>query len=167
MNEGPNGPGNAHNLHNQPDAGNQNIPGNRGPQNGEPEGGVYDWYTRGLDLLRSGSAAAALQLLVRAAEAEPDSRSVREALARAQFGTRRFADAAESFRRIVDQDPAEDYALFGLGLSLSRMGEFESAVEHLALAVAMRPDNKDYDRALRHARATLAARGTAPDPDGK
>jgi Tetratricopeptide repeat. len=58
----------------------------------------------------------------------------------------------------VQDNPSEDYALFGLGLSLSRLGEFEAAVEHLALAVAMRPDNKHYTNALRHARATLEAR---------
>ncbi|GAA2168491.1 tetratricopeptide repeat protein [Actinomadura napierensis] len=123
-----------------------------------PGGGVYEWYTRGLELLRSGSAAAALQLLARAAEAEPGSHSIREALARAQFGARQFGAAAESFQSIVEEEPAEDYARFGLGLSLSRMGDFEGAVEHLALAAAMRPENQDYARALRHARATLAFR---------
>jgi tetratricopeptide (TPR) repeat protein len=131
----------------------------QGDEPGEyPGGGVYEWYTRGLELLRSGSAAAALQLLARAAEAEPASHSVREALARAQFGVRQFGAAAESFRSIVDEEPAEDYARFGLGLSLSRMGDFEGAVEHLALAAAMRPENQDYARELRHVRATLAAR---------
>ncbi|GAA1900190.1 tetratricopeptide repeat protein [Actinomadura bangladeshensis] len=129
-----------------------------GEQAASPEGGVYEWYTRGLELLRSGSAAAALQLLTRAAEAEPGSHSIREALARAQFGARRFDAAAASFRRIVEEEPAEDYARFGLGLSLSRLGDFEGAVEQLALAAAMRPDNRDYARALRQARATLAAR---------
>jgi Flp pilus assembly protein TadD len=124
----------------------------------QPEGGVYEWYTRGLELLGAGSAAAAVQLLERAAGAEPSSSSIREALGRAQFGARRFAEAADSFRRIVQDNPSEDYALFGLGLSLSRLGEFEAAVEHLALAVAMRPDNKHYTNALRHARATLEAR---------
>ncbi|MER7546938.1 tetratricopeptide repeat protein [Spirillospora sp. NPDC127506] len=123
-----------------------------------PGGGVYEWYTRGLELLRSGSAAAALQLLTRAAEAEPGSHSIREALARAQFGARQFGAAAASFREIVEEEPAEDYARFGLGLSLSRLGDFEGAVEHLALAAAMRPDNQDYAKALRQARATLDAR---------
>ncbi|HEY8480145.1 MAG TPA: tetratricopeptide repeat protein [Spirillospora sp.] len=123
-----------------------------------PEGGVYEWYTRGLELLRSGSAAAALQLLTRAAEAEPSSHSIREALARAQFGTRQFDAAAESFGSIVEEEPAEDYARFGLGLSLSRLGDFEGAARHLAIAAAMRPDNEDYARALRHARATLRSR---------
>ncbi|XVQ07929.1 tetratricopeptide repeat protein [Spirillospora sp. CA-255316] len=123
-----------------------------------PDGGVYEWYTRGLRLLKSGSAAAAVQLLARAADAEPSSRSIREALARAQYGARRFREAADNFRCIVEDDPAEDYALFGLGLALSRLGDFEGAVEPLALAVAMRPENKDYAKALRHARATLASR---------
>jgi Flp pilus assembly protein TadD len=123
-----------------------------------PDGGVYAWYTRGLGLLRSGSAAAAVQLLARAADAEPHSRSIREALARAQYGARRFQEAADNFRCIVEDDPAEDYALFGLGLSLSRLGDFQGAVEPLALAAAMRPENQDYARALRHARATLKSR---------
>lgn len=123
-----------------------------------PDGGVYEWYTRGLSLLRSGSAAAAVELLTRAADAEPQSCSIREALARAQYGARRFQEAADNFRCIVEDDPAEDYALFGLGLSLSRLGDFERAVEPLALAAAMRPENKDYAKALRHARATLRAR---------
>ncbi|NKZ08983.1 tetratricopeptide repeat protein [Actinomadura latina] len=135
-----------------------NDPGGPGERPAPPEGGVYEWYTRGLELLRSGSAAAALQLLARAAEAEPGSHSIREALARAQFGARQFGAAAASFRRIVEAEPAEDYARFGLGLSLSRLGDFGGAVEQLALAVAMRPDNQDYAKALRHARATLDAR---------
>ncbi|MFI0356423.1 tetratricopeptide repeat protein [Actinomadura sp. 9N407] len=133
-------------------------PGGAHPGPAGPDGGVYEWYTRGLELLKSGSAAAAAQLLVRAAEAEPSSRSIREALARAQFGARSFQEAAENFRYIVETDPAEDYALFGLGLSLSRLGDFRGAVEPLALAVAMQPENRDYAKALRHARATLEAR---------
>lgn len=135
------------------------APGQGGEKAGSgPSGGVYEWYIRGMELLDSGSPAAAMQLLQRAADAEPSSRSIREALARAQFGARRFAEAADSFRWIVQENPAEDYALFGLGLSLSRLGDFEQAVEHLALAVAMRPENKDYVKALRHVRATLRAR---------
>ncbi|GAB3978626.1 hypothetical protein GCM10029978_071830 [Actinoallomurus acanthiterrae] len=120
---------------------------------GVPAGGVYEWYQRGLELLNGGSPAAAIQLLEHAAAAEPSSRSVREALARAQFGAKRYADAAASFRIIVEADPAEDYALFGLGMALTRTGDVAEAVEHLALACAMCPDNKHYATALRHARA--------------
>ena len=84
---------------------------------------IYTLYRRGLDLLKRGSAAAAAQLLERAAAAEPNSRSILEALGRAQFDTRRYEAAAGSFRRIVDASPSDDYAQFGLGLALARTGD--------------------------------------------
>ncbi|WP_214324177.1 tetratricopeptide repeat protein [Nonomuraea sediminis] len=125
---------------------------------GAPEGDVYDWYQRGVRLLKEGSPAAAAALLERAAAAEPDSRSIREALARAQFNSRRYAEAAENFRWIVDANPAEDYAYFGLGLSLWRTGDIEGAQEPLAIAAAMRPDERNYNNALKSVRATIRAR---------
>jgi len=119
----------------------------------KPGGDVYDWYRRGLQLLAAGHPAAAAALLEHAAEAEPTSRSVREALARAQFGSGRFRNARDNFATIVAENPTDDYAHFGLGLSASRLGDYDGAVEHLALAVAMRPENRDYGHALERARA--------------
>jgi tetratricopeptide (TPR) repeat protein len=119
---------------------------------------VHTWYTTGMALLGRGSPAAAAQLLQRAANAEPGSRSVREALARAQFDTGQYAAAAANFRVIVEASPADDYAHFGLGLALARTGDHAAAAEYLALAVAMRPDRKPYTDALRQVRATLRAR---------
>jgi Flp pilus assembly protein TadD len=131
----------------------------RGDEPGTPDPAVvHGWYTTGLDLLGKGSPAAAAQVLQRAANAEPASRSVREALARAQFDTGQYAAAAENFRVIVEASPADDYAHFGLGLSLARAGEHEAAAEYLALAAAMRPDRKHYTDALRQVRATLKFR---------
>ncbi|MER6178475.1 tetratricopeptide repeat protein [Streptosporangium sp. NPDC001681] len=109
-------------------------------------------------LLAEGSPAAAAALLERAAYAEPESRSIREALARAQFNSRQYADAVDSFRWIIDANPAEDYAYFGLGLALWRTGDMEGAQEPLAIAVAMRPDQRHYVSALKSVRATLRAR---------
>jgi Flp pilus assembly protein TadD len=119
---------------------------------------TYVLYQRGLSLLERGSAGAAAQLLERAAAAEPQSRSVLEALARAQFDVGRYADAAGNFRRIVEASPSDDYAQFGLGLALARTGDPRAAAEHLALAAAMRPDLRHYTDALRSVRATLSAR---------
>ncbi len=119
---------------------------------------VHAWYTTGMALLGRGSPAAAAQLLQRAANAEPNSRSVREALARAQFDTGQYAAAAANFRAIVEASPADDYAHFGLGLALARNGEHAAAAEYLALAAAMRPDRKPYTDALRQVRATLRFR---------
>jgi tetratricopeptide (TPR) repeat protein len=136
-----------------------------------PRGDSYAWYRRGLDLLNRGSPAAAAELLERAAEAEPGARSVREALARAQFDAGRYAQAADSFRQNVEAIPSDDYAHFGLGLALARCGDPAAAAEHLALAAAMRPELAHYAEALRGVRATLAARtqagsGAPPPPDG-
>jgi tetratricopeptide (TPR) repeat protein len=124
-----------------------------------PDGSdAYALYQRGLDLLGRGSAAAAAQLLERAAAAEPGSRSVLEALARAQFDARRYTAAAGTFRQIVEAIPSDDYAQFGLGLALARAGDPRAAAEHLALAAAMRPDLRHYTAALRDVRATLRSR---------
>ena len=123
-----------------------------------PQGDPHAWYQRGLELLSRGSPAAAAQILQRAVAAEPGSRSVREALARAQFDARRYTEAAGNFRLIVEASPADDYAHFGLGLSLARSGDPASAAEHLALAAAMRPDARHYTNALLAVRATLHSR---------
>jgi Flp pilus assembly protein TadD len=116
-----------------------------------------------MELLGKGSPAAAVQLLERACAAEPASGSVREALARAQFDAGQYAAAAGNFRVIVEASPSDDYAHFGLGLSLARTGNHEAAAEYLALAAAMRPDDPNYTGALRQVRATLRAR----KPEGR
>lgn len=120
---------------------------------GAPAGSVYDWYHRGLELLSGGNPAAAVQVLARAAGAEPQSRSVREALARARYDAGDYPGAKNHFADLVEADPADDYAQFGLGLSARRSGDLDAAVEHLALAVALRPDRREYGRALAGARA--------------
>jgi tetratricopeptide (TPR) repeat protein len=121
-----------------------------------PEGGVYEWYQRGMQLLGNGDPAAAATLLEHAAEAEPGSRSVLEGLARAQYDAGRYDDAIASFTRLIAVNPTDDYAQFGLGLAASRAGHLRLAAEHLALAVAMRPDLGHYARALRGVRARRA-----------
>ncbi|HEY1918434.1 MAG TPA: tetratricopeptide repeat protein [Streptosporangiaceae bacterium] len=131
-----------------------------------PDGDAYAWYQRGVELLGKRSPAAAAQLLERAAQVEPESRMVREALARAQFDAGRYGLAAENFRMIVEASPADDYANFGLGLALARSGDPAAAAEYLALAAAMRPDLPHYSSALREVRATLRARAQQPGDDG-
>lgn len=128
------------------------------PVGSTPAGDVYDWYVRGRDLLSSGNAAAAVQILSRTVEAEPHARSAREMLARAQFDARQYPQARESFEYLVERDPADHYAHFGLGLSARKLGDLAVAVEHLALAAAMRPDSARYDRELRAARAAAGRR---------
>lgn len=125
-------------------------------EDGSPGGGVYEWFRRGLELLGEGNPAAAATLLARAADAEPGSRSILEALARAQYDAGRYGDAMATFTGLIARNPTDDYAHFGLGLAASRAGALPLAAEHLALAVAMRPDLGHYARALRGVRARRA-----------
>ena len=109
---------------------------------------AYDWYQRGMALLKAGDTHAAATLFERAAEAEPGKSSIHEALARAYFGSRRFAAALKQFMLVLEISPTNDYAHFGAGLCLGRLGRLREAVGHLRLANVMRPGNDDYERAL-------------------
>jgi Flp pilus assembly protein TadD len=130
---------------------------------GDPAGETYDWYVRGSALLAEGDAGAAAELLARVVDADPTSRAGWEGLARARFDSRQYHGAALAFQHLIDQAPDDDYAQFGLGLSRWRLGDFAGAAEHLALAVAMRPDRPEYSRALQQVRATRRARGELVD----
>lgn len=109
---------------------------------------VYEWYQRGMALLETGDVHAAATLLERALEHEPDKASIREALARAYYNSRRFEPALEQFQIGLELQPTNDYAHFGAGLCLGRLGRLTEAVGHLRLANAMRPGNEDYQAAL-------------------
>ena len=125
--------------------------------------GPYDWYQKGLELLSSGDNHAAATLLERAAAAEQGKSSIHEALARAYFGSRRFDDALEQFGVVLDISPANDYAHFGTGLCLGRLGRLPEAVGHLRMANVMRPENEDYRRELARSEARLAAQRTGTE----
>jgi len=129
-------------------------------RDGGPRGELYDWYVRGLDLLSEGNADAAAHLLERAVAADPTSHSAREAWARALFDARRYPEARDAFATVVEGDPTNDYAQFGLGLAALRAGDAVLAVQHLSLATAMKPGQRHYLSALRTAKARI---GTTAD----
>ncbi len=134
---------------------------------GAPEGTAYEWYRRAMELLERGDADASLVLLDRVLAEDPRSASAREARARALFDSRRFEEAAAAFEDLAEASPADDFAHYGLGLSLWRLQRFRVAEDHLAMASVMRPDREDYRAALDQVRATLRARRKAGlPPDG-
>lgn len=132
--------------------------GRRGGDVGDPDGTPYDWYQRAMELLGTGNPDAAAVLLQRLRVIDPGSSAVLEAYARALFDSHRFDEAAVAFQDLVDRQPDEDYAHYGLGLSLWRLQRFPAARDHLAMAVVMRPGRADYAQALGQVRATLKAR---------
>ncbi len=124
----------------------------------------YDLYVRGQQLLGDGHAAAAAVVLSRLTDREPDSRAARELLARALFDAGRHREACEEFALLLDLAPDDDYAHFGRGSALWRLQQFREAEEELAMAAVMRPERRDYARALQQVRATLRARQEAGLP---
>ncbi|MDQ3944670.1 MAG: tetratricopeptide repeat protein [Actinomycetota bacterium] len=129
-------------------------PGGRGvPENPAGGGEAYSRFQEGSRLLETGNSHAAVIPLERARELEPEKGSIREALARAYFRSGRIDAAAEEFEKVVELDPVNDYAHFGLGLCLLRRGDRDAARGHLKLATIMRPDAEEYQAALRQASA--------------
>jgi Flp pilus assembly protein TadD len=105
---------------------------------------TYTLYRRGVELLEDGSFREATVPLAEAARRAPEKSSVREALGRAYFRNRQFAEAATEFEAVVETHPVNDYAHFCLGRALSLTGHRERARHHLALASNLRPDRGDY-----------------------
>jgi Flp pilus assembly protein TadD len=125
--------------------------GPEGPLDGSAE--AYARFQEGSRLLDSGNSHAAVVALERARDLEPDKGSIREALARAYFRSKRVEAARTEFEKVLELDPVNDYAHFGLGLCLLRSGDRAGARGHLKIATIMRPDLEAYQDALRQASA--------------
>jgi Flp pilus assembly protein TadD len=80
---------------------------------------------------------------------EPEKPSIRAALGRALFAIGQIARARREFAKVVNINPSDDWAHFALALACERTGQPARARGHLKLAVAMRPGEPEYERALR------------------
>jgi Flp pilus assembly protein TadD len=109
-----------------------------------PDESLYSLYRRGVELLEDGSFEQATVPLKEAARRAPEKSSVREALGRAYFRNRQFAEAAMEFEAVVETHAVNDFAHFCLGRALSLSGQRERARHHLALAANLRPERDDY-----------------------
>ncbi|HKE79526.1 MAG TPA: tetratricopeptide repeat protein [Solirubrobacteraceae bacterium] len=117
---------------------------------------AYELYMNGTKLLDNGDFHAAVVPLARARDLVPDKTSVREALGRALFGSRRYREAAAEFEAVVERAPTNDFALFCLGRSLQLLGRHAEARKPLALAACLRPEREDYQQYLGRARRRAA-----------
>lgn len=105
---------------------------------------TYDLYQRGMTLLEAGEFEQATVPLAEAAQRAPDKSSVREALGRAYFRSRRYREAAVEFEAVIERYPVNDYAHFCLGRALTLTGQRQRARRHLAIAACLRPERRDY-----------------------
>jgi Flp pilus assembly protein TadD len=105
---------------------------------------LYGLYMRGMSLLEHGDYEQATVPLGKAARIAPEKSSIREALGRALFRSRRYPEAAEEFEAVVERYPVNDFAHFCLGRALTLSGERDRARRHLAIAANLRPERRDY-----------------------
>ena len=105
---------------------------------------LFNLYQRGMALLEAGDHAQAAVPLAKAARLAPDKSSIREALGRAYFHSRRYNEAAQEFEAVIERYPVNDFAHFCLGRSLTLAGDRNRARRHLAIAACLRPERRDY-----------------------
>lgn len=127
------------------------------------ESDPYELFRRGTELLAADHAHQAATVLERAQRLLPGKGSVSEALGRAYYRSGRPADARTQFAEVLENDPTNDYAHFGLALCLARVGERTLAAGHLRLALAMRPGVAAYQEAL----ARVTADRSPPEPGAR
>ena len=110
---------------------------------------TYNLFQQGRTHLAEGRAAQATVPLEKAKRREPDKASIREALGIAYFRIRRWTEAEDEFRAMLELSPADDYAHYALGRCLEKQGRATEANGHYKLARSLRPGSEDYKARVR------------------
>ena len=105
---------------------------------------AYDFFQEGRRRLRKGMTAQATVPLEKAKRLEPRKASIREALGIAYFRLRRWREAEEEFRAVLELSPTDHYAHYALGRALEKQGKEAEANGHYKLASSLRPQNEHY-----------------------
>jgi len=97
----------------------------------------------------------ALAALAPILDADPNAPSVQLLAGRAYLGSAQLRRAEGAFRRVLELDPTDHYALFALGKTLQRQSRLTEAQTQLRMAVAMNP-LPEYQEALGEVSARIA-----------
>ncbi|HET7856414.1 MAG TPA: tetratricopeptide repeat protein [Gaiellaceae bacterium] len=110
---------------------------------------TYDLFQKGRAHLKKGMPAQATVSLEKAKRREPDKASIREALGIAYFRMQDYEKAESEFRAMTEIAPNDDYAHYGLGRSLEKLGREREAQGHYKLASSLRPGSERYSSRIR------------------
>ena len=110
---------------------------------------AYDFFQEGRRRLRKGMTAQATVPLEKAKRLEPRKASIREALGIAYFRLRRWREAEEEFRAVLELSPTDHYAHYALGRALEKQGREAEANGHYKLASSMAPQSEQYAARIR------------------
>jgi Flp pilus assembly protein TadD len=140
---------------------------------GAPEDGAATIVGMGDRAMAAGDSETAVRLYGRAAQIAGDDPAVLGRLGEAYLAARRWAEAAEVFRRVLVGHPADDQAQRGYARAMLALDQPEAAVAHLEPVVSAAPDDVQalnalgvaYDMLGRHDEAQQAYRaGLARSP---
>jgi len=109
---------------------------------------VRSWIGR-IDLTRLAYDDAQAQFR-RALELDPRSLAAQLGMSIVMLQTDRTEEAFRLARQTAERDPKNSTALFVAGLAAGRLRKPEEALVLLRRAVALEPDNAQYQVALRH-----------------
>lgn len=116
------------------------FPGQAGPEAA---------YRTAFDLLARRAPAEALEVLEPALADEPDNTGLRTLRAWAYLMRAQLQKAEVELRRLVEENPSDDWAQHALGRCLERQSRYAEALPHLRLAAAMSGDPDHGLAALR------------------
>lgn len=122
--------------------------------NGEP----FEMFRRAETLLEQRRPLEALRALEGVVEQAPEAPSVHLLRGRAYFLSAQLRRAEESFRKVIELDPADHYARFALGRTLQRQSRMLEAQAQLRLAATMHPC-PEYQETLHEVRASMILSG--------
>jgi tetratricopeptide (TPR) repeat protein len=126
---------------------------------------IFESFRRAEMLISGGRPLDALQALGPVLASQPNKASVQLLAGRAYLDSAQLRRAEEAFGRVLDIDPADHYARFGLGKALQRQGRLAEAHAQLKMAAAMDP-RPEYQEALGELRVRLSVDGTDPNQSG-
>ena len=112
---------------------------------------AYEAFQEGRRRLRKGMTAQATVPLEKAKRLEPQKASIREALGIAYFRLRRWREAEEEFRVVLELSPTDHYAHYALARALDKQGRAAEANGHYKLASSMDPGSRRYASRIREA----------------
>jgi tetratricopeptide (TPR) repeat protein len=110
---------------------------------------TYDLFIQGKKLAKENEHLRAIMFFEKAKKLEPEKGSIREALAFSYYKCGLYTSAKENFSKAINIDAANDYAHYGLGLCLLKEGKINAALGHLKIALAMKPGNLFYSKAVK------------------
>ncbi|HVK24192.1 MAG TPA: tetratricopeptide repeat protein [Actinokineospora sp.] len=121
----------------------------------EDTSSTFDAFRQAEALVAQRRPLDALAALAPVLEAEPNTPSVQLLAGRAYLGSAQLRRAEAAFRRVLELDPTDHYAMFALGKTLQRQSRLSEAQTQLRLAAAMYP-SPEYQEALGEVNARIA-----------